>query len=100
MQIHEINGWTVVTAKIGSFQASVARGFINLGADIAILAGNEKKQLKVSMRSIDKFYKETGIHLGRDISLALSYEFNGSGSGHPTAAGFNGIGPIEDVLYM
>ncbi len=98
MQIHEINGWTVVTANIGSFQASVARGFITLGADIAILAGNEKKQLKVSMRSIDKFYKETGIHLGRDISLALGYEFNGSGSGHPTAAGFNGIGTIENVL--
>ena len=98
LQIHEIQGWTITVAEIGSFQSSVARGFVSLGADVAILVGSEKKQLKISMRSTDKFYKETGIHLGRDVTLALSYEFDGAGSGHPTAAGFNGTGSIEDVL--
>ena len=98
LQITEIDGWTITSAEIGAFQSSVARSFIGLGADVAILAGSEKKHLKVSMRSTDRFYKETGIHLGRDVSLALSYEFDGAGSGHPTAAGFNGTGSIENVL--
>ena len=98
LQIHEIDGWTITAAEIGAFQSSVARSFIGLGADVAILAGSEKKQLKVSMRSTDRFYNETSLHLGRDVALALSYEFDGAGSGHPTAAGFNGTGNIEDVL--
>ena len=93
-----VNGWVLATAEVGAFQASAARGLLGLGADVAVVAGIDKRLLKVSMRSTDRFYRESGVHLGRDVSLPLSYEFDGSGSGHPTAAGFNGTGEVTDVL--
>jgi nanoRNase/pAp phosphatase (c-di-AMP/oligoRNAs hydrolase) len=97
-RVYRIDRWLVVTANLGSFQASAARGMMNLGADIAIIAGNDKKTLKTSIRSNDDFHKKTGIHVGDDFSKKLAELFAGEGGGHPTAAGVNGVGDADDFL--
>lgn len=99
-KVYRIDNWLVATANLGSFQASAARGIMNLGADIAIIAGNDKKILKTSIRSSDDFYKKTEIHVGDDISKPLAELFTGEGGGHPTAAGANGVGDANEFLII
>lgn len=98
VKVYRIDKWLIATANLGSYQASAARGIMNLGADIAIIAGNDKEILKTSIRSSDDFYKQTNIHVGDDISKPLAGQFNGEGGGHSTAAGANGVGNAEDFL--
>ena len=89
-EIHQIKDWLIVFSELGSFQASGARALIQLGADLAIVIGEEKGEVRVSLRSTQAFFKGTQVHLG-DLVSGFSAEFGGSGSGHPTAAGCNGV---------
>ncbi len=98
LTIYRMDPWIVVTSNLGSFQPSAARGIMNLGADVAIIAGNEKEELKASLRSTEEFYKNSGIHLGEDVTKPLSEHYKGAGGGHPTAAGINGFGEAKKFL--
>jgi phosphoesterase RecJ-like protein len=98
MRLHEVGGWTIATSHVSSFQASAARAFMGLGADVAVVAGRDKRKLRASLRATNRFYKETSVHLGRDIAMPLGAEFGGAGSGHPTAAGVNGEGALRALL--
>ncbi|MCW4048183.1 MAG: DHH family phosphoesterase [Candidatus Bathyarchaeota archaeon] len=89
--------WVIVFSRLGSFQSSGARALIGLGADIVLVAGEEKGVIRASIRSTNRFYKETQIHLG-ELASSLGSFFDGSGSGHPTAAGVNAKGSIDDFL--
>ena len=46
MILYRVEPWIIVTSNLGSFQPSAARGILNLGADVAIIAGNERKSLR------------------------------------------------------
>jgi len=96
-KLHDIGGWVVATSTLSSFHASAARALISLGAEVAIVCGKENEKIRASLRSTDHFYDETSIHLG-EISRALGESFSGEGSGHPTAAGFNGEGDLQLFL--
>ena len=97
MQLHDLESWTLATSQLSSFQASAARALIGLGADASVVCGNDKKDLRASLRATDRFYQGTSIHLG-EFARALGDEFGGAGSGHPTAAGVNGVGDPELFL--
>lgn len=94
-ELHRFKDWVVVFSEVGSFQASGARALVSLGADIAIVLGSDKDMMRASLRSSQSFYGQTGLHLGEMIS-AISETFSGAGSGHPTAAGFNGSGDLNE----
>ena len=98
VQLHYIGEWIIATSRLSSFHASVARGLISLGADVAIVAGNDNKKLRASLRATNDFSTLTSIHLGQNIAKILGEEFGGAGSGHPTAAGVNGEGDSETLL--
>ncbi|MBM3291492.1 hypothetical protein FJY84_02310 [Candidatus Bathyarchaeota archaeon] len=98
MKIHRKDKWIIVTAEVSSYQASVARGILNLGADLAIIAGEEKGIIKSSLRSTEKFFKETELVLGGIFTKSLAEEFHGTGGGHSTAAGINVKGSLEMYL--
>jgi nanoRNase/pAp phosphatase (c-di-AMP/oligoRNAs hydrolase) len=97
MKLHPLESWTLATSQLSSFQASAARALIGLGADASAVCGSEKGDLRASLRSTDRFYQGTNIHLG-EVARALGNEFGGAGSGHPTAAGVNGVGDSESFL--
>jgi nanoRNase/pAp phosphatase (c-di-AMP/oligoRNAs hydrolase) len=97
MQIHDVKGWMIATTNVSSFQASTARALIGLGADLSVACGNYKTELRASFRSTNEFYRVTNVHLG-ELAQTLGNKFNGEGSGHPTAAGLNGIGETELFL--
>ncbi len=91
---YQKGGWIIAYSHLGSYQASGARGLLSLGADVAIVTGENRGALRSSLRSTQRFYDKTSIHLG-EIIVEISKSFDGQGSGHPTAAGFNGNGDVE-----
>lgn len=94
----EINRWIIASSHVSAYQASAARAIIELGAHVAVVAGQKNEKLDISLRSTHEFYKKTGVHLGRDIAKPLGEYLQGMGGGHSTAAGVNGVGNIETGL--
>jgi len=86
LRILKAGEWVVATSLVGSFQAHVARSLIFLGADIAVVAGDTDDETRVSLRSTQKFYDTTGIHLGTKVAGELGSALGGHGGGHSTAA--------------
>jgi len=82
-----LGDWVVVTSHVGSFQAEVARAFIVLGADVAIVGGDVGGESRVSLRASQRFYDLTGVRLGVDIAETMAGK-DGYGGGHSTAASF------------
>lgn len=96
-QILKLDDWIVALTVVGAFEASAARGLLELGADVAIVA-SENDKTRVSGRAREKFYRETKIHLGRDVMQVLEAKLGGSGGGHAVAGGYEGEAPVELVL--
>lgn len=96
-EIEVMGDWILAFSRLGSFQSSGARALLSLGADVAAVAGKNRGTLRASFRSKNRFHRLTGIHLGEVVG-ELASSLGGSGSGHPTAAGYNGEGNIEDFM--
>jgi nanoRNase/pAp phosphatase (c-di-AMP/oligoRNAs hydrolase) len=90
--------WIVSTSQLGAYQSSAARALLGLGADVALVAGQVKLNVRVNMRSTEGFYNRTGIHLARDLAIPLGKKLGGTGGGHPTAAGMSAMGPVDQIL--
>ena len=95
-EIEVINGWIVAFSQLGSFQASAARALLALGADVAVVSGKDSGTLKSSIRSTGSFWLETQLDFG-EVMREISVRLDGSGSGHPTAAGYNGSGELDEL---
>jgi len=89
-ETHRKGDYLIITSTVGSFEAAAARALLRVGADVAIVASVKGDELRVSMRSNHYFHTKTKIDLGKDVIPELKKLVDGSGSGHPTAAGFNG----------
>ena len=93
-EIHQLDGWIIAFSRLGSYQSSGARALISLGVDMAVVTGENKGDLRSSLRSTQRFHEKTSIHLG-ELLTDVSDSLDGMGSGHPTAAGFNGKVDVE-----
>jgi len=85
VKIFRASGWVIAVSTVGSFQANVARAFVNMGADIALVVGTSEEETRASLRASHRFHTETNVHLGTDVAAVLSKD-RGYGGGHPTAA--------------
>ena len=97
-QVTTIDKWILGFSNVGSYQASVARSLLDLGADMAAVAGQKGEKIEISFRCNREFNKKTGIHLGKDIAQPLGELLQGMGGGHAAAAGLNGTGKVEDAI--
>jgi nanoRNase/pAp phosphatase (c-di-AMP/oligoRNAs hydrolase) len=97
-KIFKIGEWILAFSHVSAFQASAARAIVDLGAHVAVVAGQKNENMEISLRCTREFHETTGIHLGRDIAKPLGEYLRGMGGGHSTAAGVNGIGDIEAGL--
>ena len=89
LMIYRLGEWVLVSSKVGSFQAHVARSLIFLGADLAVVVGETDEETRVSLRSTQRFYDATRLHLGTQLAEKLGNVLGGHGGGHPTAASFS-----------
>jgi len=98
VKLLKINDWLIAFSNVSAYQASAARALINLGAHVAIVAGQKGEKLQISMRASQDFHDKTGVHLGRDIAKPLGEYLQGMGGGHSISAGVNGMGDVEFSL--
>ena len=97
-KLMKVGNWIIALSHVSAYQASAARALVDLGAHIAVVAGQKNEKVEISMRCTRDFNQETGIHLGRDIAKPLGEYLQGMGGGHATAAGVNGKGQMEKGL--
>jgi nanoRNase/pAp phosphatase (c-di-AMP/oligoRNAs hydrolase) len=97
-RLFKIGNWIIAFSHVSAYQASAARAMMDIGAHVAVVAGQKNESLEISMRCTRDFQEETGIHLGKDIAKPLGEYLQGMGGGHSTAAGVNGVGDIETGL--
>lgn len=98
VKLFKINEWIVALSHVSAYQASAARALIELGADIAAVAGQKNGSIEVSLRATREFCKQSGVHLGKDVAKPLGEYLHGMGGGHSSAAGANGVGDAELAL--
>lgn len=98
LRIVKLSEWLLVLSNVSSYQASAARALLRVGAQIVVVGGERDGILMISIRALNDFNKETGIHLGRDIAQPLGKYLKGVGGGHSTSAGVNGEGVLEDAF--
>lgn len=97
-KLFKIGEWIVAFSHVSAYQASAARAIIDLGAHVAVVAGQKNENLEISLRCTREFQEKTGIHLGKDIAKPLGEYLQGMGGGHASAAGVNGVGDIDSGL--
>ncbi len=98
MKIYKIGNWVFAYTEVGSYQASVARALINLGANISLALGEANGELRGSFRATPSFCSDAKIHLGRDLAERLAKEFdNGIGGGHKMASSFTVKANLKEV---
>jgi nanoRNase/pAp phosphatase (c-di-AMP/oligoRNAs hydrolase) len=94
-RLFNVGEWIIALSHVSAYEASAARALIELGAHVAVVAGAKNGKIEISLRSSLEFFKQTKIHLGRDIAKPLGEYLHGMGGGHSTAAGVNGEGDVE-----
>lgn len=97
VRIYRASGLVIAVSTVGSFQANVARSFVNMGADIALVVGASEEETRASLRAGHRFHAGTQIHLGTDVAAVLS-KGRGYGGGHPTAASLTCSAGEEELI--
>ena len=89
IQIHKEESNIYTISHISSFESSVARALIDLGASCSIVvATTPDEEHRISLRCTKNFAEEKQINLG-DVANQVATKLGGSGGGHETAAGLN-----------
>lgn len=73
---------------VSSFESSCARSLLQLGSDFSAVLNMSNSEIRISFRSTNSFYEDTGVHCG-ELAKEMALSFSGTGSGHPTASGCN-----------
>lgn len=87
----------LVFSRLGSFQSSAAKFFVDAGADFAAILGEANGETRGSFRCSKEFLNRSGLHLGKDLARRVVERFGGSGGGHPTAASFTVKANVDDA---
>jgi len=90
LDITRAGGYIIVSSKVSSFEGSVARSLIRLGADVSFVASAKEGEARISARARNDLV-EKGLHLGRDILPQIAELISGDAGGHAAAAGANGV---------
>ena len=87
--VHKKDSNIYTVSYISSYESSVARALIDLGATCSIVvATTPDNEHRISLRCTKKFAEQKKINLG-NVANQIANKLGGSGGGHETAAGFN-----------
>lgn len=96
LQFMESGRYVFLKSEVSSFHASVARMLLEVGGDVGIAYGQGNDEARVSVRSTQNFYKETGMDLSTIVKRVCD-ELGLIGGGHPTAASISGKGSPPQI---
>lgn len=89
------NRW-IVFSEIGAYESDAASLFIKIGADVAVVASENGKKIRMSARSKSGLASETNLHLG-ELMSKIADQFDGTGGGHAGAAAVTVTEKLEKV---
>lgn len=94
----KVGEFVVAVSEIGSFEASVARALVSLGADVALVASERDGECRLSVRLSRSFFARTGLSASRDLAARVADDLGGEGGGHDMAGGYKGPCSASSVL--
>ena len=94
----KVGNHIVAVSQGSAFEASVCKGLMAIGADIAFVGSQRGDQFRISARATQAMVRK-GVHLGKLLGGVGSETTNGGG-GHPGAAGLTGTGDVEAILNI
>ena len=96
LKFQQFRKYLVAVSQLNSFEASMCKNLILLGADVAFVGAQRDEEIRISGRATNELVKN-GLHLGKFFQ-SLAEEISCDGGGHAGAAGINGKGDVEMVL--
>ncbi len=96
LRFQQVNGYLVASSILSSYEASMCKHLLLLGADVAFVGAQREEQIRISARAVGELV-EKGLHLGEFLK-SLASELLCEGGGHDGAAGLNGSGDVEMAL--
>jgi len=96
----EIGKFILARTRVGAFEASAARNFVFMGADVGIVASEDGDTTSLTGRA-SRRAMDAGFHLG-EFFQRLSERTGGDGGGHAGAAGFKATLLVDELeeAYM
>jgi nanoRNase/pAp phosphatase (c-di-AMP/oligoRNAs hydrolase) len=91
-------GYIIATSMLSSYEASMCKQLLILGADAAFVGAQRDLEVRISGR-VSSDLVNKGVHLGRFFQ-ELGLEISCEGGGHAGAGGLNGSGDTEMMLNL
>jgi len=98
MRFERLGDNIVAISQGSSFESSVCKSLLSLGADIAFVASQRGEEFRLSARARQDLVRK-GLHLGQLLG-DVGEETDNDGGGHGGAAGLVGIGDAEAILNI
>lgn len=98
--VYDEFGLLIAATIIRSYEASVCRALIGLGADIAIASATKNDEVRLSARCTQDVVSSRSLDLAKDVMEPLGELIGGAGGGHPSAAGANGNASSDHALGL
>ncbi len=95
-KIERQGDWLIAWTSVNSFEGSASMALLELGADVALVAGRHGDKVRISARS-----SREAARMGLNLAEALSgtaREFGGEGGGHRSAAALEAAGDPYAIL--
>ncbi|HUM81593.1 MAG TPA: DHH family phosphoesterase, partial [Methanothrix sp.] len=88
--------WLIAWTSVNSFEGSASMALVELGADVALVAGRHGGKARISGRS-GREAARRGLNLAEILSRTAR-EFGGEGGGHRSAAALEAAGDPYAIL--
>lgn len=98
LKFDRVGSYIVAISHGSSFESSVSKSLLSLGADVAFVGSQRNHKFRVSARARQEMVRK-GLHLGRMLE-DIGFETANDGGGHPGAAGLIGEGDVEAMLNI
>jgi nanoRNase/pAp phosphatase (c-di-AMP/oligoRNAs hydrolase) len=90
------SNWLVACTEVNSFEGSAAMALVDLGADVAFVAGRHGNLIRISARCSREATRR-GINLAKLLG-EVGRSYGGDGGGHRSAAALEAIGEPSAIL--
>lgn len=89
LEIYKVKEYLIVFSEVPSYEAAVARGFLAIGANVAVVFMEDDNELRVSSRATRDIVVDENLNLGQDIFSKIREVAGGNGGGHDAAGSLN-----------
>jgi nanoRNase/pAp phosphatase (c-di-AMP/oligoRNAs hydrolase) len=98
IRFEQVGEYAVAISHVSSFEGGLCKAMMVLGADVAFVGAQAKKEFRVSGRASQALVRK-GFHVGK-IMEQTGRDMGGQGGGHAGAAGMSGEGEMEAALNI